>query len=225
MSCLAAASKIRPYVDGELGWAQSWLVRRHLVQCSECYEQYEGSEIVHDLVRDRREIVVPAFLRTRILLATSGALRWHPLSQAKLWLENWLRPLAVPAFGGVLSAMLLFGVLISHLSFVRGVLADDIPLTYLTQTWIAGPTITEAPELVVPEDIIVEVFVDRDGRVYDLRMVKVPATAPHLKLQLRSQVASALLTAKFAPAVNFGRPVLGSVMLSFRPVTSYTVYG
>ena len=225
MNCRSAASRIRSYVDGQLGWFQRKVVRRHLLQCSECFEQYEGSEVVHDFVRDQQEITAPASLRTRILLATSGAVRWHPISQAKLWLENWLQPLAVPAFGGVLSAMVLFGVLISHLSFVRGGLVDDIPLTYLTQTWIAGPTITEAPQLVVPEDIIVEVFVNRDGRVYDLRMVKVPAASPHLALKLKSQVASALLTAKFAPAMNFGRPVLGSLLLSFRPVTSYVVYG
>ena len=225
MNCRAAALRIRSYVDGELGWYQRRLIRRHLLQCSECFEQYDGSEVVHDLVRDGREVTMPTFLRTRILLATSGAMRWSAASQAKLWLENCLRPLAVPAFGGVLSAMILFGALISHLSFVRGALADDIPLTYLTRTWIENATIMKAPELVVPQDITVEVFLDQAGRVYDLRMVKVPVAPPHVTSKLKSQVASALLTAKFAPATNFGRPVLGRVLLSFRPVTSYVVYG
>ena len=225
MNCRAAASRIRLYIDGELGPVRSWLTRRHLVECPDCFEQYEGQEVVRDLVRDRREISAPAFLRTRILLATSRAMKRDPVSRIKLWLENGLRPFAVPAFGGVLSAMILFAALIGDLSFVRGVLVDDIPLTYLTRTWISGPSITEAPELVVPEDITVEVFIDRDGRVYDLRMVKVPAVPPHLTLKLKSQVANALLTVKFDPALNFGRPVLGRVLLSFRPVTSYTVYG
>ena len=207
MDCRAAELRIRPYVDGELGWFQIRVIRRHLLQCSECLERYESSEVVQDLVRDRREIAMPALLRTRILLAISGAMKWSVVSQVKFWLENCLRPFAFPAFGGVMSAMVLFGLLISHLSFVRGGLADDIPLTYLTRTWIANATITQAPELVVPEDITVEVWVDQDGRGYDLRMVKVPA-APHRASKLKSRVASALLTAKFG-----------------RPVTSYVVYG
>ena len=225
MDCRTAALKIRSYVDGELGPVLRWWLRRHLVECRQCFEEYEDRDVVRELVRNGDEIAVPAFLRTRILLATAHAMRWDPVSQAKLWLDNCLRPLAVPAFGGVLSAMILFAVLISDLSFVRGGFADDIPLTYLTRTWITSPSITEAPALVVPEDITVEVFIDRDGRVYDLRMVKVPKGAPHLTSRLKSRVASALLTAKFDPATNFGRPVLGRVLLSFRPVTRYTVYG
>lgn len=225
MTCRAARRNIGKYVDGELGFFTHRLLRRHLAQCADCFEICEQREVLPQFVPEWPPIPVPAALRTRILLAASRAGGRSAWPSWKLGLDNLLRPLMVPAVGGVLSALILFGVLMSDLTFVRGNAADDIPLLYLTKAWISDPTMTDVPDFSVQEDITVEVLINKDGRVYSIRMLKLPLRPPEMNARLVSHIASVLLTTKFHPAMNFGRPVLGRVLVRFRPTTQVTVYG
>jgi hypothetical protein len=61
--------------------------------------------------------------------------------------------------------------------------------------------------------IVVEAYVNRQGQVYDFRIVSGPADAA-----TRSQVESLLLFSRFEPARIFGQPVRGLAVLSFSGV-------
>ena len=139
--------------------------------------------------------------------------------------RDWMRPLAVPAVGGVLSAVMLFAGFFADVAFIRGTFHDDIPLTYLTKAWISEPTLAEIPGFAPELDITVEVFTDREGRVYDVRMLPLKPLSASAELKIELQVRNILLTAQFDPATKFGQPVFGRVLVAFRSVIRETVYG
>ena len=224
MNCRFARTYIPAYIDGELGPANRWILRQHLVGCPDCLDQYERGDTFIESVAELRPVQVPASLRTQILLAVwrESENTWE---QLRLRFRNWTRPIAVPATGGILSAVILFVGLMSNISFVPRDLDTDIPLTYLTKTLITHPSMSIAPPFVVTENIGVEAFVDGQGYVYDFRIIHLPSSYRATSAKLRAELANALLAARFDPATNFGRPVLGRVLLSFRPVTHVQVRG
>jgi len=61
--------------------------------------------------------------------------------------------------------------------------------------------------------VMVEAYVNSDGRVYDYRIVSGPNDA-----QTRTQVENLLLFSVFEPARFFGQPVRGLAVMSFSGV-------
>ena len=224
MNCRFTRKHIPAYIDGELGPAYRWILRQHLVACPDCLDQYERGDTLIESVAELRTVRAPASLRTRILLAVwrESESTWERLG---VRFRNWTRPIAVPATGGIFSAAILFVGLMSNISFVPRDLGADIPLTYLTKTLITHPSMSTAPPFSVTEDIGVEVFIDGKGKVYDFRIIHLPSSYSAANAKLRAELANALLATRFDPATNFGRPVLGRVLLSFRPVTHVQVRG
>ena len=228
MNCRFTRKHIPAYVDGALGAAYRWILRQHLVACSDCLDQYEREETLIDSAADLQPVQAPASLRTLILLAVwrESESRWERLY---VRFQNWTRPIAVPATGGILSAVILFVGLMSHISFAPQDLSTDIPLTYLTKTLVTHPIMSMAPPFGVPEDIGVEAFIDGQGNVYDFRITHLPSNYPvadaKTSAKLRAELANALLATRFDPATSFGLPRRGRVLLSFRPVTHVQVRG
>ncbi len=224
MNCRFTRKHIPAYIDGELGPAFRWILRQHLGACSDCLDQYERGEAFIESLAELQSVQAPASLRTQILLAVwrESESTWERMG---VRFRNWTRPIAVPATGGILSAVILFVGLMSNISFVPQDLDADIPLTYLTKTLITHPSMSVAPPFGVTEDIGVEVFIDGQGNVYDFRIIHLPSSYSAVSAKLRAELANALLAARFDPATSFGRPVLGRVLLSFRPVTHVQVRG
>ncbi len=224
MNCRFTRKHIPAYIDGELGPAYRWILRQHLVACQDCLDQYERGEAFIESLAELQSVQPPASLRTQILLAVwrESESTWERMG---VRFRNWTRPIAVPATGGILSAVILFVGLMSNISFIPQDLDTDIPLTYLTKTLITNPIMSIAPPFGVTEQIGVEAFIDGQGNVYDFRIIHLPSSYPAASAKLRAELANALLAARFDPATNFGRPVLGRVLLSFRPVTHVQVPG
>ena len=224
MNCRWVSRNLTAYVEGELTPVSTWLMRGHLGGCEACFRRYEGEDSLVPEVRRLQAIGVPANLRTKLLVALSHA-NERSWSLWKVRLRNAMRPIAVPATGGVFAAVILFLGLMANFSFVPPALDADIPLTYLTRALVTGPSVSIAPSFAVASDIGVEAFVDGHGYVYDFRIIRLPGSYPEPDGILRAQLAHALLSARFDPATRFGRPTLGRVLLSFRPTTQVHVRG
>ena len=212
MNCRTERRWIEPYIDGELDFGSRWLLRRHLTSCTSCFAEYERLERAPRMVKGLRPGRSPRSLRARILLRTSGARDSRIWPRWKVRLQNFFRPLAVPATGGVLSALILFGGLMSNLWFSPRDWKDDVPLTYFADAWISDPVVRIPSPWGISEEITVEAFIDTTGRIYDFRMVHLPSAQPG---DVRMQLANALLTTRFAPAMSFGRPVRGKLLIAF----------
>ena len=225
MSCRSTRSLITAYVEGQLDPARRWLVRRHLLACTACYGDYERSEAVGDLVERVGPRAVPADLRVRIMSAVSPQSVRDHWPRWKVGFSNLMRPIAVPAAGGLLSAVVLFGILMSGLAASGPGLNSDIPITYFATTGVTDPSLRSPPPFGIDKNVVVEAFVDGRGAVYDFRVVRLPATHPADHTKLKSDLAHVLLTATFDPATIWGQPVPGKMLISFQAPTQVIVRG
>ena len=225
MSCHFAHSQIAAYVEGQLDPARRWLVRRHLLACTACHEDYERSEAVGDLVERVGPRVVPPNLRVQILSALSRRLNPDHWPRWKTSFRNLMRPVAVPAAGGLVSAVVLFGILISGLAGSGPGLTSDIPITYFDTTWVTDPSLRSPSPFGIDENVVVEAFVDGRGGVYDFRVIRLSVTHSADHTKLKSELANVLLTATFAPATIWGQPVPGKMLISFQAPTQVIVRG
>ncbi len=213
MNCRTERRLIADYVHDELGVGSRWLVRRHLQSCTSCFAEYERLEGLRGIVRSLPQPRAPRSLRTRVLLSISRADGWNFWPRLKLRVHNFLRPLAVPVTGGVFAAVFSFGLLMSHLWISPREWTDDVPLTYFANAWISDPVVRIPSPLAISGEITVEAFIDDQGRMYDFRFVQLPPLTG--RDELRMQLANALLTTRFQPAMNFGRPVRGRILISY----------
>lgn len=212
MDCRTERKSIVAYADGELGLASRWLLRRHLISCDRCFAEYERLDGVGDVIRALPGSHPPRSLRTKILLRTLGAQSPAIWPRWKVRFQNFLRPLAVPATGGVMSALLLFAALMPNLWFSPRQWTEDVPLTYFAHAWISNPTVRVPSPVAISSDITVEAFIDKQGRVYDFRLIDLPPTEEQ---KIRAQLANTLLTTRFDPARSFGQPVRGRILISY----------
>ena len=225
MTCRAIRRQIGRYLDGDLGFLSTWLLKRHLLSCPPCFDEYEERGGLRDLANQWPSVPFPLSVRTNVLIAVSHSLDARPWQSLKTQVDNFLRPRAVPALGGVLAAVMLIVGLCSDIVFIRDPFREDVPLTYLTKAWISAPRLAEIPGPTLEEDVTVEAFIDREGRVYHVRMLDLASHSPDAALKISSQVRNILLTTQFDPATKFGKPVFGRVLVAFRSVIQETVYG
>jgi hypothetical protein len=221
-----AERNLEAYVDGDLGLLSRWLMRLRLAYSPELYEEYEGREAAESigaLMRHLCEVQTPSDLSMRIKLAVSRESAPGYWPRWKLHLENLMRPLAVPAAGGLLAAVTSFLVLMGSVGMSPRMFAEDVPLAFFNKAFVAHPQMIVPTPFSVTEETVVLAFIDGDGDVYDFRVISGDGRRPHPKL--KAELASALVTTRFEPAMSFGRPVPGTLLITFRPADSVDVRG
>lgn len=199
-----------------------------------CQESFDGdgleSRTDRLLVSDARGMlkampvrVAPDELRTRLQVIASREsqrrrtrLTWS--ARLEDWRSDWrvrssnlLRPFAIPTAGGLLSALLMFGVLGPTLA-VPGTVAraNDIPIGLYTEASVK----TFMPLSFEEEELIVEITIDGNGRVVDYSLPS--ARGRMASEQMRRRIEYHLILTEFTPATSFGRPTSGKLRLSYR---------
>ena len=225
-----AKRNVAAYVDGELGTLSCWLMRLHLTCSPELYEEYEEHESVESLGALMRHLSSdqpqpPRRLSTQIKLALSRESSPSVWSRWRLHLDNLMRPLAVPAAGGVLAAVMSFLVLMGTVGIAPRMFAEDVPLAFFDKAFVALPEMSAPTPFSVTEETVVLAYINEHGDVYDFQVISSEGRSyrPHPKLA--AELASALVTTRFEPAMNFGRPVAGTVLITLRPADTVEVRG
>jgi hypothetical protein len=148
-----------------------------------------------------------ALARQRHFDSTADSLR--------LWFENLMRPLALPFAGGLVSALLLFGMLLPTFTLHRGT-GTDIPVALFTDPSIKAEIAFPAVDNGIGIDsIIVKVLVDSQGRMVDYSLPKGYGLENHPEIR-RALENKLLLFTQFTPATMFGQPTSGVVYVSFQ---------
>ena len=130
--------------------------------------------------------------------------------RTRLFAHNLMRPLALPAAGGLLSAVTLFGLWLVPTYPLRGNQAFDVPTGLSTDPVLKGTTALGS----AGEEVVVDVTVDGQGRMIDYVVVTGARTLKNDAL--RRSLETTLLFTEFDPATNFGRPMNGKVRLVLR---------
>jgi hypothetical protein len=158
----------------------------------------------------------PAGLRMQLRVVASkerqlrGLTRWERVrawfDEVQFRLNNAMRPFAIPAAGGLFSAVALFSTWVVPTYPLRAVGAD-IPTMLTTEAAIRG---TMQAGLGSDGIAIVDVTVDEQGRMVDYKVVA--GAAALANGTIRRRLENTLLFTEFIPATTFGQPMTQSVV-------------
>jgi hypothetical protein len=216
MNCSQARSLFSPYLDGVLNGRQMRDLGNHLAQCAACSHE---SALLADTQRavsslGRHPAPPELALQLRVALSQEAArARGHSFAGLQVRLENALNAFMVPATAGVLSAIVFFGLLIGL--FALPVQANnDVPTMLYTPPVLAQSPFSNGMERINADSIVVEAYIDANGRVQDYRIL----SAPNEANEIRPQLENMLIFTTFRPATAFGQPTSGRAVLSFSKI-------
>ena len=156
---------------------------------------------------------VPSHLSTRLRVMASHERdrrirRFAWFERLLLYFNDLLKPLAVPAAGGLFSTLVLFLSLVDTLNIQRYIV-DDVPIGIRTEVILDD----FSPFAANTEDLLVEVSVNEKGEVTDFFV-------PGGKLDRAQmlQLGNLVLYSTYTPATAYGKPVPGKLMVSFHHI-------
>lgn len=219
--CSRIRSEFSGYLDGAVSGAAMQMIARHLEQCSSCSDEFVEWRNMQALVSSLKTAQPPADFGLRLRLAVSHErcrTARASFSRLRVQWENSIRPLVLQASAGLASTILLIGsvsLLVGMFASPEPLSARDVPLGMASGPQFLYSSFEPAPGLSSRDNpVIVEVFVDGQGRVYDFKIISGSTDSA-----TRSQLVSALLFTVYAPARTFGQPVRGTAILSFSGIS------
>jgi hypothetical protein len=216
MKCLIAKRLMSSYLDGAVTRSQLAQVNEHLQGCEDCAGFYSSAQRIQMLVGSLGRKAAPPDLALRLRVAASQELansqrsRWEML---RVHWENAFNATMVPATAGVVTTLIVFGLLISFLYPAQVRAANDVPTMLYTPAELQF-TPFELSGVANAESLVVEAYVGTDGRVEDYRILSAPENAEDILPQLKNM----LIFTTFHPATAFGQPTASRVVLSFSKV-------
>jgi hypothetical protein len=229
MECGTVKQRVSAYLDDDVSAEERRSLKRHFNGCRECSLESERYSQLRANLRSLPKQMPPAELTTRLRVVASkvrmesfgGASPWNRWrDRAELTLRNLMRPLALPAMGGLCSAIFLFSTLVPMFksAFALGVDPGDVPTMLVTE-----PTLKcTAPVAFGGGDAVVDLQLDDQGRIVDFTIVNAPGQQSE---KLRRSIENSLLFTEFWPATTFGHGVAGTVRISFRISSRIDVRG
>jgi len=222
MKCAEYKRLFSPYLDGQVSGAEMHALQKHMQECGGCAREYAEIQRTLQMIvaLNRARTKAPAELPLRLRLAIS-----HESKQARrrrfegvmVRMSNALDAFMVPATAGVVSAVLIFGLLLGFFALPQQLSASssDVPLMLYTgpqlQQSVFGTSLGSMGE----DSVVIEAYVGANGRVEDYRILSQSADA---KAAL-PQVKNLLIFTTFRPALSMGVPTAGRAVISFSKIS------
>jgi hypothetical protein len=218
MNCNQTAPLLSLYLDGALTGHEMQQVERHLAACADCNSEYKLLAATQRWVARLGRPPAPADLAVRLEVALSQAAAQSYRNRWQGWLvrtHDSIESFMFPATAGLLSAVFFFGLIIGFFAIPVNVQASsaDVPVTFYTPPQL-NTSPFPASVGTSESSLVVETFVDADGRVQDYRIISAPPGTEKLLPELDNM----MIFTTFSPATNFGRPTSSRVVLSFSGV-------
>lgn len=217
MKCSDTRPLLSLYLDGATSRDERMAVELHVRQCAACQKEMAEFQRAHQMVVAVGRKPAPPDLALRVRVALS-----QEMSAAKrsLWtgiavrLENVFNVFMVPAAAGVVTAVIVFGLLIGLLVPNALRQANDVPTMLYTPPEISFSPFGLSMGSVNADSLVVEAYVDANGRVQDYKVLSGPDQGKDLTPELKNM----LIFTTFKPATAFGQPTAGRAILSFSNV-------
>jgi hypothetical protein len=216
MTCSKIQKNFSSYLDGAVNGSEMHAINAHLETCDACRRDYNGLRNTQVLLAaaGRRKAPPELALQLRVAVSRERARTSQDHWQGfQVRFQNAFDAFMLPATAGLVTAVLIFGILINFLVPVQAASSNDVP----TMLYIP-PRLAMAPYGLDRADgndspVVIETYVDANGRVQDYRILSGDDSG-----SMRSQLNQALIFTIFEPAQAFGRKVPGRVVLSFSSV-------
>jgi hypothetical protein len=227
MNCHNAERLLAGYLDGAISLREHAILRVHLDGCENCRQQLEKYRRLAVRLASVTSVSPPASLATQIRLRAARSISpWVRIrrswSRKMLAFEEFFKPLAVPATGGILTALIVFVFVVQNVlvGVPMGFVANDLPLNLVQPARLerlapfpisSGATTASHPN---SGELLVEATLNAQGEVVSYQILSGPDD-----IAVQHQVDQVLLFSRFRPEVSFGRPTAGGrVLLSFSEV-------
>jgi hypothetical protein len=215
LSCQFVCSALWEHAGDRLEEADKSRISKHLLECRTCERRRAEVSSVSIGLKHLPVRKPPSIVSMRLRVAASRdrsarlrrldmAARWKEFRErARLTFDNLLKPLAVPAAGGILASFLCFGVIVNNLKLDAS-LMDDMPVGLYHAV-----TIDElSPFCFEGRDVLVQLTIDRDGNVTDFTVPQEKPSPDELR-----EIGNLVLYSSFKPARAFGQPVSSKILL------------
>jgi hypothetical protein len=228
MKCREAERHLPGYVDGAIPSDNHAQVREHLEACANCREQLERYRRLAVCLANLEPAQAPRDLALRIRIS-AGQLRPEFTFGRRLWMravmvfENILEPFAVPATGGILTALVVFVLVVQNMLVgvpLGRAVPNDRSLTFFQPAQLESLASFPVPGVVATEGnpdsgyLQLEATLNSRGEVVSYKILSGPDN-----LAVQRQIDQVLLFSRFRPELSFGRPTNGGrVVLSFSEV-------
>jgi anti-sigma factor RsiW len=242
-SCNSIRAQFSAYLDGVISGVAMQQVAAHLDQCTACSTEFATWRQMQRVLGDLGPVKPPADLGLKLRVALSQERNRTARNSFARWQVRWentFAPFLLRVSAGFASAVLLVGsaaLLIGAFASPEPVEARDEPSSAATSPRFLYSMIeSNAPQSAIGEteaqrpgtrsihasqandsvanSVIVEAYVNDQGRVYDYRIISGPNDPPS-----RAQIENLLLFSIFEPARVFGEPVRGVAVVSFSGIS------
>jgi anti-sigma factor RsiW len=219
--CNKIRASFSDYLDGAVSGQSMQEIASHLEACGDCGRDFDHLRSMQQSLAVLGPAKAPADLGMRLRLAISheqAARRSSWTDKFSLKWENAVRPMLVQVSAGFAGSVALVGGIMLLLGMVAApepVMANDEPLGAMTSPHYLYSATSPQP-IVTAQDsaIVVEAYVNAEGRVYDYNIVSGPEDAA-----VQTQIVNQLLLSVFEPARVFGAPVRSRVVLTFSGIS------
>jgi anti-sigma factor RsiW len=219
--CAHLREQFSAYLDGAVTGAVMHEIATHLEVCSGCSSEFAQWRNAQALVSSIGPAKAPDNLGLRLRVALSqqrANTTEEKLARGKVRWRNSFLPLVWQISAGFASTVALLGgvaLLVGMFASPEPLLARDEPLGKVSSPrFLYNPFETAEGVADSNNPVVVQAFVNGEGRVYDYKIISGSADS-----KTRSQLEDTLLFSVFAPAQVFGQPVRGTVLLSFSGVS------
>src|ERR1019366_7791316 len=202
MNCAEVKKLFSPYLDGQVSGSEMRAVTRHVEQCGGCAREFAAAQRTQQLLANLGRKKAPADLALKLRVAIS-----HEAAQARrprfegvlVRLENALNAFMVPATAGLVSAGLIFGLLLGFFALPAELRASsgDVPLMLYTGPQLEQSAFGTSLGNMGDDAVVIEAYVDANGRVEDYRILSQPDDAKAVLPQLKNL----LIFTTFRPAL------------------------
>ncbi len=218
MNCSNAKSLFSSYLDGAVTGKQMNELRQHMEACAACANEYAMLRRTQALLAETGRRKAPEDLQLKLLLAVSREAAQRRTSRISVWsmrLEHALHSFMVPATAGLVTTVVLFGLLTAFLAPALRADHPDVPLMLYTAPVLQQSAFGSAASSIQDDSLVIEAYVDANGRVQDYRILSNPEHASDLPTSVKNM----LIFTTFKPAMAMGRPTAGRAVMSFSKVS------
>ncbi len=219
MKCAEAKLLFSPYLDGDVSGTEMRELGSHLNSCRHCDREYALLRQTQELLAKAGRPKAPADLALRLRLAISreaAATKRPRLEGLAMRLQNALNAFMVPATAGTIVAVAIFGFVMGlTLPELQARNTNDVPLMLYTGPELQESSFAATLSGVSEDSLVIEAYVDANGRVQDYRIL----SDPDATQKLLPEVKRMLIFTTFRPAMSMGRPTPGHAVLSFSKIS------
>jgi Putative zinc-finger len=218
MKCIEAKSMFSSYLDGAVTGTEMLALTRHLDTCAHCQREYVSLRQTQQLLTKvgRRKAPEDLALKLRLAISREVAQSHHPyFHDLRIRVENAIQGFMVPATVGLATAVVIFGFLMGFLALPLQADNPDVPLMLNTAPQLQQSAFGTSLESIKDDSLVIEAYVDSNGRVQDYRVLSSPQDAKGLPPQVKNM----LIFTTFRPATSMGQPTSGRAVLSFSKIS------